>query len=128
MVDVSPGVLQLEIMGHPHQMQQLPDAEEPVLGRVDREGDVLADDGREGLPHELDAVVPVAQPHGQLPLHVLQHINVGPVFAWPAWDWDGKSLCWIIHLQPFNALLNQVVFLKIFCHGAKILGRQDSGT
>ena len=70
-VDVSFWILELKIMGHPHQVQQLPDAEEPVLGRVDGESDVLADDGGEGLPHELDTVVPITQPYGQLPLHVL---------------------------------------------------------
>ena len=118
MVDVPPGVLQLEVMGHPHQVQQLPDAEKPILGRVDCEGDVLADDSSEGLAHELDAVVPVAEPHVQLPLHVLQHVNVGPVLAWPAWDGDGEGVFWMMQLQPLDALLDQVVLLQIFRHRA----------
>ena len=117
-VDVLPGVLQLEVVRHPHQVEQLSYAEESVLGRVNREGNVLADDSREGLPHELDAVVPVAEPHVQLPLHVLQHVNVCPVLAWPACHWEGKCICWMIYLQPINALLDQIVFFQILCHGA----------
>ena len=98
MVDVSLGIIQLKVVRHPHQVQKLPDVEKPVLGGVDGEGDVLADHGGERLAHELDAVVPVAEAHLQLLHHVLQHVDVGSVLAWSAWDWDGEGVCWIISL------------------------------
>ena len=98
MVDVSLGIIQLKVVRHPHQVQKLPDVEKPVLGGVDGKGDVLANHGSERLAHELDAIVPVAETHSQFPHHVLQRINVGPIFLWSSSDWDGEGVCWIISL------------------------------
>ena len=69
-VPVPGRVLHLEVTRHPHEVEQLPDVEEPVLLGVGGEGDVLGDDGREVISHELEAVVPVTQTTTELVFHV----------------------------------------------------------
>ena len=88
MVNVFLGILELKVMGHPHQAP------------------------------ELDAIVPVAETHSQFPHHVLQRVNVGPIFLWSSCDWDGEGFCWIISLQPADAFLEESMLFQIFSHCA----------
>ena len=61
-VPVPGWILDLELMKHPHQMEQFTDVEEPILHRMSGEADNLCDDGHEVIAHELGTVVPVAHP------------------------------------------------------------------
>ena len=95
-----------------HEVEQLPDVEEPVLLRVSGEGDVLGDDGREVISHELGAVIPVPQATAELGLHVPEVLDEGsaPLAG------GGPPGVRVVCLQPGDTVVYQVVFLQIFRH------------
>ena len=62
MVPVPGWIFHLEIIRHPHQMKKLTNVEEPILDGVGGKDDVLGDDSREVIAHDLGTVVLVAQP------------------------------------------------------------------
>ena len=75
MVPVPGWIFHLEIIRHPHQMKKLTNVEEPILDGVGGKDDVLGDDSREVIPHELGAVVPVALLHAKFYFHLLQVLD-----------------------------------------------------
>ena len=91
-------------------MEGLPHRQEPVLRGVDGGEDVLLDDGGEGVAHELDGVVPVAPAHGELPLDVLQGLDVRPGSR----PLQAEPVPGVVEPQPREALVNQVVPLQVF--------------
>ena len=62
---------------------------------------VLLDHRREGVPHELDGVIPVAFVHGQLLLDVPQRINMS-LTAVPL---HAELILGIVSFQPGNTVV-----------------------
>ena len=66
-------IINLVVVRHSHEVEQFSHTEEPVLHRVDRHQNVLADDGGEGVgAHEADRVIPVPEVLAELLFHMLQ--------------------------------------------------------